>query len=368
MSRLLPLVANARVPLAEPDRLIVLVADHLQGHGARIVEAGRGETVLEFEFCRGVLRSEADALLLRAEAPDSSFLQEIKSDLAEHVEEFARLPPGSIAWDGDAGSAATPPNFRLITVAEVRAITPHMRRVRFAGETLTRFASSQNLHCKLLIPPDGHEPEWPRLDRHGRFVWPTGPGRPAIRKYTIRAIRPEAGSLDIDFVLHEDAGPGSAWAARAKVGDVIGMVGPGGRSVAEAASYLLAGDETALPAIARLLETLPTRTRGVALIEVANASEQQKIDNRTAIDIRWLHRDDAPAGAALLADAVRRIDLTAFGEPSYVWAAGEFETFRSIRNYLRNDRGLKAGEYLVVSYWRKGVSDDKAAEAPDDER
>ncbi|WP_411034026.1 DUF2218 domain-containing protein [Shinella sp. BYT-45] len=361
MNRTLPLVARARVRLRDPQRLIPAVAAHLVDHGARIAEGQGGETVVAFEFCRGILRAEGDTLLLQAEAPDAAFLHEVKTELAEHVEEFARLPAGSIAWEGDASVLDAPPNFRLMTVVDVRAVTPHMRRIRLVGPALARFASSRDLHCKLLIPPAGRVPEWPALDRHGRFAWPAGPGRPAVRKYTIRAVDPDAGWLDIDFVLHEDAGPGSAWAADARPGDTVGLVGPGGRSVPPAARYLLAGDETALPAIARLLETLPAQARGVALIEVAGAHEEQRIANRTGIDVRWLHRGPAPAGTTtVLQDAVEALPVPADVGGLFAWVSCEFKAFKAVRAHLRKAWRLPKEAHLVTAYWRRGWSEDGA--------
>ncbi|MFT4162067.1 DUF2218 domain-containing protein [Shinella sp.] len=361
MNQLLPLVARARVTLRDPQRLIPAVAAHLVDHGAQIAEAPGGATVVAFEFCRGILQAGHDTLFLQAEAPDTAFLHEIKTELAEHVEEFARLPAGAIAWEGDASSFDAPPNFRLMTVADVGDVTPHMRRIRLKGQALTRFASLRNLHCKLLIPPAGRMPEWPSLDRHGRFVWPDGPGRPVIRKYTIRAADPDAGWLDIDFVLHADAGPGSAWAARARPGDIVGLVGPGGRSIMPAARYLLAGDETALPAIARLLETLPAQSQGLALIEVAGPAEEQAIANRTGIVIRWLYRGQAPAGTTtLLQDAVAALPVPGDSDGLFAWVSCEFRAFKAVRAQLRKHWGFPKEAHLVTAYWRRGWTEDGA--------
>lgn len=361
MKRDYPFTASACVAFSDPHGLIRETADHLEQHGARTTVGERGETILEYEFCRGILEAAHGYLLLRAEAPDISFLQEVRSELGDHVEEFAGLPVGSIIWKGNAGGSKTPPNFRLMTVAKVIDVTPHMRRIRLTGEALVRYTSSRNLHCKLLIPPEEHEPQWPSLDRNGRFVWPEGAGRPAIRKYTIRSVNPDEGWLDIDFVLHDDAGPGSRWAASATIGDVIGLVGPGGQSVALAKHYLLAGDETALPAIARLLETLPAGVKGIALIEVANKEEEQPIANRTGIEVRWLHRDGASAGTTtILQDAVAAIAQSDRPDELFVWVSCEFAAFKAIRACLKKEWRLEKGRHLVTAYWRRGMSEERA--------
>lgn len=162
------------------------------------------------------------------------------------------------------------------------------------------------------------------------------------------------GTIDVDFVLHEDAGPGSEFAARARPGDVVGMGGPGGSCAPlDRDWYLLAGDETALPAIARILEALPSSARGVALIEVADAAEEQQIDTKTQIEISWLHRSGAAAGSTdLLSTAVRSVPVPTDGSSMFAWAGCEFEEFKLIRSYIRKERGLSKDDSLIVSYWR----------------
>src|SRR5690606_8894208 len=127
-------------------------------------------------------------------------------------------------------------------------------------------------------------------------IWPSDDKRPKVRTYTIRRIDAAAGTFDADFVLHGDHSVGSRWAINAKPGDIVGVRGPTGRPVPEADWYLLVGDETALPAIARTLETLPAAARGVALIEVADEGERQAIEHQTGIEVRWLHRNGAEPG------------------------------------------------------------------------
>ncbi|MCG8273176.1 siderophore-interacting protein [Aquamicrobium sp. NLF2-7] len=228
MNRHFPLVAEATVAIADAARHIPDIAGHLESHGARASSQGEA-TVLDFDFCRGVLSPQEGSLHLRAEAADRSLLQEIKMELAEHVVEFTGVSASDIVWTGDESESGAPPNFRLMRVVSTRRITPHMQRIRLAGENLLRFSGLGNIHCKLLVPPAGVEPEWPALDAQGSFRWPGGPGKPSVRKYTIRSVDAQAGTLDIDLVVHGDEGPGSAWAIAAKPGDLIGMVGPGGR-------------------------------------------------------------------------------------------------------------------------------------------
>jgi NADPH-dependent ferric siderophore reductase len=129
-----------------------------------------------------------------------------------------------------------------------------------------------------------------------------------VRIYTIRRLDVEKGEVDIDFVLHEGADmPGARFAANAAVGDVVGMTGPGGGSIGEADWYLLAGDETALPAISRIVADLPSHVRAVVRIEIADRDEEQPLVSAAGLDIQWLHRNGGEAGkSTLLEDAVKQ--------------------------------------------------------------
>jgi len=358
------LIAEATVELADPEHVVRQVCDHIAEHGATIV-AHDGEIAFSLGLHRGVLRRVDSGLHIRAEAPDLSGLDEVRAVIASHLIEFAGEPAPRIRWNGDGAGVRPPLNFREVRVVEARTLTPHMRRIVFSAQDLARFDGLLHLHVKLLLPPSrgSSTPQWPMLGEDGLMRWEGG-ARPAVRRYTLREIDVAAGRFSIDFVLHADAGVGSGWATDARPGDVIGMIGPGGRGLLPAQWYLFAGDETALPAIARMLEALADGVPAIALIEVADATEEQAIATKASARIRWLHRNGAaPGTTSLLADAIREVTFPTDGSSVYVWVAGEFDAFRSIRTFLRKERGLKKHEHLAVSYWRRGRSDDEAEDA-----
>lgn len=353
------LIAEARTRLPDAASVVRDVCEHFLEHDARVAVEGDTHTVT-FDFGVGTLQARSDALALRAEAKDINELYFLRMVLAGHVKEFAGEAEPEIVWSGAGSDLVTPPNFSLARVVAVRSVTPHMRRVTFSGGDLARYAGDDNIHVGLVIPPEGHDPVWPTVGKDGLIAWHAGPGRPAMRRYTIRRYDAAAGTLDIDFVVHEEAGPGSAFALRAKTGDIVGLLGPGGGGMPSRADwYLFAGDETALPAIARILENLPPQARGIALIEIVDAAEEQSIDVGSGIEIRWLHRNGAEAGATtLLADAVREVAFPNEGISVFVWVACELDGFKAIRAHLRKERLLKKSEHFAISYWRKGKTDD----------
>jgi NADPH-dependent ferric siderophore reductase len=166
----------------------------------------------------------------------------------------------------------------------------------------------------------------------------------------------EAGTLDIDFVLHADAGPGSDFAKRAEPGAVLGMVGPLGRTVRPASWHLLAGCETALPAIARILEGMAPDARGEAFIEVDGPGEELPLEAPSGIAVRWLHRNGASAGSKeRLLPALTTAALPE-GMETFVWIGCEFQIAKALRRHFEKERGLPKEHQLIVGYW--SASDD----------
>lgn len=346
--------AQARITLEDPLSVIRPLCEHMAEHGAKIEEQD-GDAVISMSGSRARFSSSGGEVLIEVSAPSAESFYFIRMNVASHILEFAGPQVSGIVWDGDSGNLARPPNFQILEVRTVRDITPHMRRITFAGNETGRFGRMDALHLNILIQHPGLEaPQWPSVGPDGLIKWADPQRRPDLRKYTVRSLDPAAGTLDIDFVLHADAGPGSAFATNARIGDHLGVIGPGGGGLVEAGWYLFAGDETALPAIARMLEALPETARGIALIEVADEGEICPLRFKAAIDIQWLLRNGAPAGTTnLLADHVRAAAFPEDRSSVYAWAGCEYGAFRQIRNHLRQERGLRKEEHLAVSYWRR---------------
>ncbi|MGH7003360.1 MAG: SIP domain-containing protein [Alphaproteobacteria bacterium] len=351
-------VASARLPLPDHDAVIAPMCEHMLEHGAEI-EAHAGDHTIRLGSSMARFRRTGTITCVDLVAETLEDLYFARSAIASHILEFSDGSIG-IEWAGDGNGLSRPPNFQRFEVVAVRDLTPRMRRITFLAEAPERFIPLTALHLNLLFQhPDLAVPQWPTVGTNGLISWPDPQRRPSLRKYTVRSIDPESGTLEIDFVIHADAGPGARFAARAARGEKIGVLGPGGGGLAQADWYLFAGDETALPAIARMIEHLPAHARGVALIEVADAGEIQALPDKAGIKIEWLCRKEhRTRSGQLLADAVRRVSFPDDGSSVHVWAGCEFDAFRSIRSHLRDERRLQKHEHLVVAYWRKGRPDD----------
>jgi NADPH-dependent ferric siderophore reductase len=248
--------------------------------------------------------------------------------------------------------------FRVLEVVEREDLTPHLRRLTLASEDLTDFSSAApDDHIKLFFPADLDAPVVVPTRGENGVEWPQDAPRPAARDYTPRRFDTEAGTLVVEFVLHGD-GPAATWAAAAGPGSQILQAGPRGSRVAsdDFDWYLLAGDETALPAIARRLEELPAGAQAMVVVEVADAAEELEFESDADVDVTWLHRGDAePGTTGQLEDAVRALELP--DGDGFAWAGAEAEVARTLRRHLREERGLAKEWTRITGYWRRGVAD-----------
>lgn len=355
--------AQATIPFPNVSKYLNAIIESLSAHDMELHRDGDGHAVRS-SFGTAHLLPRRGALDLSVEASDPAALNRIKHDLTGLIDFVAHAEKLEIVWTGDAPGAVLPPDLRVLTVRDVRDLTPRMRRISFEGDDLGRYAAPDQIHCRLLFQEKGiSEHQWPRLGDNGRIVWP-GAGKLASRIFTIRRIDPAAGTLDIDFFMHGGTGPGTSWAMAATPGDVVGILGPAANGPQSADWYLLAGDETGLPGIARILEGLPASAKGIAFIEIADVAEEQEIDRPTGLEIRWLHRDGAAPGTTkLLADALRKVTLPSDHDALFCWIGTEFSAFRNMRAYLRSEIGLSAARVIAFSHWRRGMSEEDIVEA-----
>ena len=249
---------------------------------------------------------------------------------------------------------------RVVEVLRSRAVTPRMVRVTLGGPEMAEMPTGPNL--KVLIPPPGlARIEWPAATKP--LVWPDKSLQPSVRTYTVRRQDLATGEIDVDFVLHGD-GPAATWAGNARPGDVVGISVPGGRDIAKAAWVCIAGDHTAVPAITRMLETMPRDAVGHAFIEVPGPEEEQPVDAPPGIRVTWLH---APPERSMLTAAVREVAWPDHDDVA-IWVGAESDTARAIRAYVRDERKIERRRFLVIGYWKRGMSETAYGEKFDHDR
>ncbi|HWJ98592.1 MAG TPA: siderophore-interacting protein [Acidimicrobiales bacterium] len=244
----------------------------------------------------------------------------------------------------------------ITSVAAVEEVNPHLRKVTFRGGDLADgFAPvGPDTFLYLLLPPPGRTELTIGADFSWESVRDMAPeDQPVGAYYTLRAWRPETHELDVLMVLHGDTGPASAWAARAAVGDPVALWGPrtSWSPPADADSYLLVADETGLPAVAVILETLGSDAPIQVVAEVDDETVRQALPTGEHITVTWLHRDGAEAGTTTaLADAVRSLPPPT-GTP-YVWGGAESRAVTQVRRHVRGTWGLPKSQVSLVGYWR----------------
>jgi NADPH-dependent ferric siderophore reductase len=293
-------------------------------------------------------------------------------------------------------TTATVAPWRLFVV-EVRRrerLSPSFLRLTVTGPDLDAFADNgYDQRFKLVLPVAGRGladlpagPDW-----HARWRALPDERRNPIRTYTVRAVRREAREVDVDIVCHHGTGPAAQWSERARPGDQLGLIGPdagypgdhGGvdfRPPAEVETLLLAGDETAVPAICAILERLPEDARGEALLEVPDPADTLAVPAPAGVRVSWLPRDGAahgsrliPAVQAAVADRpatpaplddvdvdqelLWEVPSTIGSAELYAWLAGEAGVIRTLRRQLVADRGLDRRAVAFMGYWRLGRSE-----------
>ncbi|MFE5212014.1 siderophore-interacting protein [Streptomyces sp. NPDC056600] len=251
----------------------------------------------------------------------------------------------------------SPPKPHLGRVIRTQRLTPHMQRVVFGGEGLSAFEAGTRTdhYVKLVFPADGVEYPEPFSMAQVREEFPREQW-PVTRTYTVRAWDPELRELTVDFVVHGDEGLAGPWALAARPGDTMLMLGPGGAYAPDPTAdwHLLVGDESALPAVAAALESLPEGAEVRAFLEVSGPEDEQKID--TDAEIVWLHRGDAPVGS-LLVEAVASLEWPE-GRP-HAFVHGEAAFVRDLRRMLRVERQIPREDLSVSGYWRLGHTEDR---------
>lgn len=301
---------------------------------------------IELDAGMGVIhfRREPDgvAIVIRTASRANTFM--LRESVVSRVEAIDEALLSGLIWSELPQAGGLPPNFRPGCVVSVSSLGSSFRRVVIRADDLGAF-SRDGLHLRLILPPHGRAPKWPAVDETGRLRWPAGADALHVAVYTIRHVDMGLGTLTIDVFAH-GRGPTCAWLDRAGAGAPLGILGPGGGWLPDANHLTLAGDETALPAISRILEAAPRETLGTALVEVERAGDYPRICAPQGISVRELARS---AGESL-EKALATVELGPEGG-RHIWFAAEKNRANAMRSFLRNERGVHRAESYVAAYW-----------------
>lgn len=232
------------------------------------------------------------------------------------------------------------------TVEAVTRVTPRMARVTLSGPGMSAF------HCD--------EPtQWIKL----HFTDPADGSRVG-RAYTVRHQSPGEPRIDVDVVLHGN-GPAARWAEAVTPGEAVSFGGPRGSFSAIPGTdfYLLAGDESAQPAVATIVEALPQDARGTAYLEVTGPQEEVDLRTPPGLEVIWVHRPQHTPKGSVLRDAVVKADAP--GAQPFAWAAGESSAIRAIRRHFTDTLRLPRHAMYAKGYWKHEEADHRDPQASD---
>jgi ATP-binding cassette subfamily B protein IrtA len=240
-----------------------------------------------------------------------------------------------------------------VTVLRSESLAPNFLRIHLVSPTVFSDAEAEPTSwLRFWFPdPDGSDTEFQRA-------------------YTISSADTETGHFSIDVVLHEPAGPASAWARRAEPGTTISVMSMGSRGfsvpddpVDRPAGYLVIGDPASTPAINGIIGAVPHDVPIEVYLE-------QHHDDDALIPLAehprlTVHRV-ARQGPTSLAAAIESRDWSNW----HAWAGPEAGALKHVRTRLRDEFGFPKQEIHAQAYWTEGRAmgtkrgDEKPTPAP----
>lgn len=286
-----------------------------EGDGLMTVQLWGGEITLG-------LTPQGARLVIRA--PEKRLVQTIR----DAVVEVLSADGVEIAWD-HVETGALAPGLSLVRVVSVSDRSPGFLRVRVAGPDVARFAHG-GLHFRLLLPPAGRAAVWPRIAANGRTQWPEGAD--ALHRPVYTTVAQAEDWMEFDIFRHTGS-PTCDWAEARPIGQEVGIMGPGGGWCPEAARLALFGDETALPAIMRMLAL----SKGQVTAHLRVAPE----------DLGDLAGDTR---VSLVPDLLAALEAADLAPGTQVWFAGHENEARAARVFL-TEKGWGKRDFTAAAYW-----------------
>jgi ferric-chelate reductase (NADPH) len=276
-------------------------------------------------------------------AERADFLQTLKDSLVGQLDAACPGAARALRWSDGAGEGALPANARLMTVHDVSDLGCGFLRVTLSGD-VSRF-SEDSIHFRLGLPPSGaHRPVWPQVGANGATVWPKGEQALHLPVYTARKVSKDTGLLEIDIFKHE-GGRATEWASSAGPGEEVVAVGPGGGGSTVTGPIDGYADDTAFPAVARILEDNPDLSGKIRLYPSGPESRDYAFPAHPGVAME-MH---APSRREAMAeDACAGMEA---GDDMFLWFAGERRQADSVRKAWKQ-RGGDTGRAYVAAYWQ----------------
>ncbi|WP_299365009.1 siderophore-interacting protein [uncultured Paracoccus sp.] len=321
---------QAEAALALPfETLDAILRHEAEEHGLTLRSGHGRSTWLEIGGGEFGARQDGTGSLVYARAHSRDWLFTLQEAAVAHLDEH--VPGHVLRWTGPEQAGAMPPNFSLARVAGVTRIGARFLRLRLEGSGVERLARDM-IHFRIVLPrPDG-DTRWPHLSETGQTVWPDDLHRPA---YTVSAIDPATGWMETDVFVHE-GGRTCGFATDALPGIQVGLIGPGGGGIPRTPHLVIGGDETAYPALSRIIAAQSLQTR--IEVHLLGATEDYPFPDHPG---RSLHH--VPGGEGLLAEAL--VDADGY------WFATEKSRLQPLKRAIHGRLGIAKQNAHLAAYW-----------------
>ncbi|MEM6537353.1 MAG: MFS transporter [Pseudomonadota bacterium] len=341
-------VSTGTMPTSNANEVLERASKDFADHGLTVRSVGRGHIRIQEMGCTLDMRADDRGLDMRVETPSDNLMTMVRDEVVEHISEVAPLDAKSLRWVGGIEAGTLPANFRVLHPVARREVFPGLIRVTLEGVNVDGL-DAEGIHLKLMMPLTADRlPVWPIIGDTGGIVWPDGEDKLHARYVTIRAVRINARQIDVDIAHHED-GLISGWAARNGDTREVGVMGPGGDArLSLTDNIVLAADETGLPALARLVESVSGAATGHVVVAAPSLDVLRAYLPETTLKLHAIH----PGRFA--EEVAEQIASLATTSVTYGWFAGEFTSAQAVRDVFKKQLALSKGRQLSVAYWRRG--------------
>ncbi|MFY0620895.1 MAG: siderophore-interacting protein [Pelagimonas sp.] len=291
------------------------------------------------EAAFGITPAEGAGIRLHVSARDKDMLTSVREEVLSHLSHLVPDIAKTIRWSDSLVEGARPANFQFATVVSSSVLCADFLRLELAVDALETY-SDASIHFRFVLP-QCDDPEWPSLKANGSIHWPSGDKVLHRPVYTVRYLDKKAGRITVDVYRH-DGGRIMEWTKAAQPGDSIGLLGPAGGGVPESKDLILCGDETAFPAIARILQALPEDGTAQVFLHASSGASDYPLPKHAGVSLTWVGAGDDLV--ALVQDAFQQ------NPDRFFWFAADAVRVTKIRAYAAAQDIPKEARYLAT-FW-----------------
>ncbi|MFW2587016.1 siderophore-interacting protein [Sagittula sp. SSi028] len=311
-----------------------------QEHDMPVVFDDARGTAVQTYYGRVCFAPAEDGLQAEITAPHADYLQVLKDALVDQIGAQHPQLAETIRWNDATTTAQRPANIVDLTVTDRAHLNCGFIRITLAGD-VSRF-SDEAIHFRLCLPPEGRDPVWPTLGPNGATQWPKGENKLHLPVYTARHVDPAAGTVSFDVMEH-DGGCATRWARQVAMGVQVLTTAPGGGGCRMSGQIAGFGDETAYPAVARILEANPDLTGSFTLYP-SKPGPLYPLPDHPRVKVTFA---EAGAQAQMAEQAIAAMTAT---PQAYLWCAGERRIVADVRAASKA-MGRPAAQSYITAFW-----------------